>query len=186
MITSLFLSLNLSKQGKVINKSPSFYLFFSSLSSFQKHTHTQTLPISSRWRQWIKLQLKYTKTDPEHTPHLWSFQHEQAYKGLLDLAPHTVQEACSWRPAYIHGYKGNPPSNIKQAKQFSAKKQVVWNRGFLLRHASIKLESFIMARHMSRSFLYGDIRLATHIKPASAKSFATSPESNNLLIRKTK
>lgn len=35
-----------------------------------------------------------------------------------------------------------------------------------------------MARQFSRSFLYGDIRLAIHIKPASAKSFATSPELN--------
>lgn len=33
-----------------------------------------------------------------------------------------------------------------------------------------------MARQVSRSLRYGDIRLATHIRPASANSFATSPE----------
>ena len=41
--------------------------------------------------------------------------------------------------------------------------------------ASIKLASGNIARHASRYFLYGDIRLAMQIKPASAKSFATSP-----------
>jgi hypothetical protein len=40
--------------------------------------------------------------------------------------------------------------------------------------ASIKLASGSNARQASRSFLYGDIRLAIQIKPASEKSFATS------------
>lgn len=39
----------------------------------------------------------------------------------------------------------------------------------------MKFSSGNIARQASRSFLYGDIRLAIHIKPASAKSFATSP-----------
>lgn len=42
--------------------------------------------------------------------------------------------------------------------------------------ASIKLGSCNIARHASRSFLYGDMRLAMQISPASANSFATSPE----------
>ena len=42
--------------------------------------------------------------------------------------------------------------------------------------ASTKLGSCNIARHASRSSLYGDMRLAMHISPASAKSFATSPE----------
>lgn len=42
-------------------------------------------------------------------------------------------------------------------------------------HTSIKLESGSRARHASRSLLYGDIKLAMHMIPASAKSFATSP-----------
>lgn len=42
--------------------------------------------------------------------------------------------------------------------------------------ASIKFASGNIARQASRSFLYGDIKLAIQIKPASAKSFATSPK----------
>lgn len=43
------------------------------------------------------------------------------------------------------------------------------------RLTSMKSPSGSKARQASRSFLYGDIKLAMQITPASAKSFATSP-----------
>lgn len=55
---------------------------------------------------------------------------------------------------------------------------------------SMKLESGKSARQESRSFLYGEIKLAMQIKPASAKSFATSPDRKNnikcIRIRETR
>lgn len=50
---------------------------------------------------------------------------------------------------------------------------------------SIKSPSGSIARQASRSFLKGDIKLAIHITPESAKSLATSPighEINGLTI----
>lgn len=48
---------------------------------------------------------------------------------------------------------------------------------------SIKLASGISARHASRSLLYGDIKLAIQMMPASAKSFATSPTKTEKMIK---
>lgn len=74
--------------------------------------------------------------------HLWSFRHEQAYRGLSDPAPHTILEACSWRPVFTI-----PLSNIIQTKLYK------WQRNAKRSLASIKLASGNMARQMSRSLL---------------------------------
>ena len=46
-------------------------------------------------------------------------------------------------------------------------------------HTSMNEDMGSKFRHALRSLLYGDIRLAMQIRPASANSFATSPEKSN-------
>lgn len=55
------------------------------------------------------------------------------------------------------------------------KSHCIRSESFRAKLASIKLSSESIARQASRSFLYGDIKLAMHINPESANSFATSP-----------
>ena len=72
-------------------------------------------------------------------------------------------------------FRGKSKNTYRACTQLDRLLTLTELKRIISEHTSIKLESGSRARHASRSLLYGDIKLAMHMIPASAKSFATSP-----------